>query len=94
MWPAVVAVLHLGVLLGSAWLYPSHNEPGISLALPFWFILLWPWFLGMWAFGKIGAVIGIILGFLWLPGIAYWITRITLKKPENLAPNTPFDATR
>ena len=81
-WPVLVACIQIGILGGSLWLFPSHNEPGFSLALPLWFLLLWPWFLGMWAFGRIGAAIGIVVKLLWLPGIAFWITRLVLKRRE------------
>jgi len=95
LWPVLVAAIHLGLLAGSIWLFPSHGEPGISLAFPLWLVLLWPWFVGMWALGKFGAAIGIVIGFLWLPGIAFLVTRTVLKRRDKRTPNqVPEDTAR
>jgi len=87
VWPVVVLAIQIALLAGSLWLFPSHNEPGVSFALPLWLFLLWPWFLGMWAMGKVGAAIGIVIAFLWLPAIAFFVARHKLKHRNVGTPN-------
>jgi len=80
VWPLVAAAIHGGLLCGLVWLFPSKGEPGISIAFPALVALLWPWLLGGWLLGPVGAIVGLPLAFLWLPAIAFWITWRRLKK--------------
>lgn len=88
VWPVVVLATQIALLAGSLWLFPSHNEPGVSVALPLWVLLLWPWFLGTWAMGKVGAAVGTAIAFLWLPAIAFFFAKHKLEHRNSRTPNT------